>query len=163
MAAKIYSPRLDIAVGPFSTVTGIQLIQEYNELFQNNLAFLCKLVKSHLTNLSEINPDSTDDESEMLISQKLYEMQNFNYNSRCFIGIEIENSVSRKHLMGGAINASVLGRIGIAVGFTNKMHNAFLNLYRYFDFLQSVDKPTFKTNNLLVISSEQLMDICTEP
>lgn len=160
MTAHIYSPRLDIAVGPFSIVDGVQLTHEYDELFQNNVPFLSRLVTCHLSNLDIINQGMTADEIESLIAQKLDEMRYFNYNSRCFIAVEIENAVSRKHLMGGAINASVLGRIGIAVGYTQEMHTAFLNLYRYFAFLQTVDKPTFRTNNLLVISSEQLLDIC---
>ncbi len=61
--------------------------------------------------------------------------------------------------MGGAINASVLGRIGIAIGYTEEKHRAFKNLYRYFGFLQSVQKPTFRTNNLLVISKDQMIQV----
>lgn len=162
MTAQTYSPRLDIAVGPFSIDDGVQLIQEYDVLYQNNIPFLTQLVRCHLSNLEIINNNKAVDEVEALINHKLDEMRHFNFNSRCFIAIEIENAVSRKHLMGGAINASVLGRVGIAVGYTQEMHNAFLNLYRYFAFLQSVDKPTFRTNNLLVISSEQLIEICVD-
>lgn len=61
--------------------------------------------------------------------------------------------------MGRAVNASVLGRIGIAIGYNAEMYNAFKNLYRYFAFLQSVMKPTFETNNLLIISPEQIMQV----
>lgn len=163
MDANTYSPRLDVAVGPFSLANGIRLIEEYNELFENNIDFVARLVKTHLTNLNFINDELSEENANQLINDKLNDIRYFNFNSRCFIAIEIENSVSRKHLMGGAINASVLGRIGIAVGFTEEMHNAFLNLYRYFSFLQSVDKPTFRTNNLLVISAGQLINICNEP
>lgn len=162
MEANTYSPRLDVAVGPFSIENGVQLIHEYDVLFENNTVFVAKLIKCHLSNLSFINQDTPPEELDERVQQKLNEVRHFNYNSRCFVAVEIENVVSRKHLMGGAINASVLGRIGIAVGYTDEMHNAFLNLYRYFSFLQSVDKPTFRTNNLLVLSAEQLISICNE-
>lgn len=162
METNSYSPRLDVAVGPFSIENGVQLIHEYDELFENNTVFVAKLIKCHLSNLYYINHDNPSEELDERVHQKLYEVRHFNYNSRCFVAVEIENAVSRKHLMGGAINASVLGRIGIAVGYTDEMHNAFLNLYRYFSFLQSVDKPTFRTNNLLVLSAEQLINICNE-
>ena len=64
--------------------------------------------------------------------------------------------------MGGAVNAAVLGQVSIAVGYSNLMHKAFLNLYRYFEFLRAVDKPTFNTSNLLIISSEQLIAILND-
>lgn len=162
MEANSYSPRLDVAVGPFSIENGVQLVHEYDALFEKNTVFVAKLIKCHLTNLSYINQNTPTEELDERVYQKLNQVRNFNYNSRCFVAVEIENAVSRKHLMGGAINASVLGRIGIAVGYTAEMHNAFLNLYRYFSFLQSVDKPTFRTNNLLVLSAEQLISICNE-
>jgi hypothetical protein len=162
METNSYSPRLDVAVGPFSIENGVQLINECDELFEKNTVFVAKLIKYHLSNLSYINQDTPSEELKERVHQKLIEVRRFNYNSRCFVAVEIENAVSRKHLMGGAINASVLGRIGIAVGYTDEMHNAFLNLYRYFSFLQSVDKPTFSTTNLLVLSAEQLINICNE-
>lgn len=160
MGNGLYSPRLDIAVGPYSIENDVQLIGKYDELYQNNSHFITKLIKQHLSNLSIINNQMTSENIENIVNNKFAEIQHFNYNARCFVSVEIENLVSRKHLMGGAINTSVLGRIGITVGYTNKMHNAFINLYRYFEFLQNVDKPTFRTNNLLVISSTQLLEIC---
>lgn len=159
MNEGVYSPRLDIAVGPFSTVDGIRLTQEYNQLLHDNRDFIKDLIKVHFVNLDIINDDSSEQEIEERINQKYDDLNFFNFNSRCFLSIEIENSVTRKHLMGGAINASVLGRIAIAVGFTKEMHKAFLNLYRYFLYLQNVDKPTFRTNNLLIISSDQLLNL----
>lgn len=61
--------------------------------------------------------------------------------------------------MGGGVNAIALGRVGIAVGYTNEMHRAFMNLCRYFEFLREVGKPTINNRNLLIISREQLVEI----
>jgi len=162
MNANTYSPRLDIAVGPFSLADGVRLINEYDELFDAKIEFISILVRTHLSNLSLITAKTSNEMQQIRFNKKIDDLRHFNFNSRCFLSIEIENAVTRKHLMGGAINASVLGRIAIAVGYTDEMHNAFLNLYRYFSFLQNVDKPTFRTNNLLIISSTQLENICNE-
>lgn len=162
MNPNIYAPRLDIAVGPFSIEDGMNLQQEYDNLYDSFELLIYKLVKIHLLNTKEIAADSDNNEVEERIHQKLFQMRYLNLNSRCFIAIEIENEVSRKHLMGGAVNASVLGRIAIAVGFTEEKHRAFLNLYRYFSYLQSVEKPSLKTDNLLIISAAQLLGVLNE-
>lgn len=159
MDVGVYSPCLDIAVGPFSIQNDVSLQAEYNQMFDANLHILRQLVLLHLINLNYITEEATQEQSSQIVTQKLNEIRHFNINSRCFIAIEIENEVSRKHLMGGALNASALGRIAVAVGSTNEKHRAFKRLYQYFKFLQNVDKPTFKTNNILVISKEQLHDI----
>jgi hypothetical protein len=82
-----------------------------------------------------------------------------NEKSAIALSIEIENAVSRKHLLGGAINCSALGKIGIAIGFTDSKHRAFCNLQRYFQFLESVNKPTYSTKNLVIISKDQMIQI----
>jgi hypothetical protein len=155
MDRDIYSPRLDIAVGPFATDNGTQLTEEYNDLFETNKDFIKQLAIIHFRN---IMPEINGDELIHHLEAKLHFLKFFNPNSRCFITIEIENQVSRKHLLGGAINASALGRIAIAVGFTEEKHRAFLRLIKYYDFLEQVGKPTLPMANLLIISYPQLFD-----
>jgi hypothetical protein len=107
----MYSPRLDVAVGPFATVQGQQLIKEYDYLLNHSSSLIFTLIEFHLHNTGEqIDPGN-------LFQQLCY----INRNARCFLAFEIENSGSRKHLMGDAVNAAALGRIGIAVGWTPKM------------------------------------------
>lgn len=81
-----------------------------------------------------------------------------NGNARCFLAIEIENKVSRKHLLGGMINAAALGHLGIYVGWSDVMVRAMLRARRYLHFLQSVGKPTMPVGNLLVLSREQAVE-----
>ena len=161
MNKGIYSPRVDLAVGPFAIEDGLRYTHEHQEIFEQNIPLFQRLTEQHLINLDIITVDTNNDQKQNLITRKMQQIQWTNLNGRCFIAIEIENEISRKHLMGGAVNASVLGKIGIAVGFTEEKHNAFLNLYRYFQFLGAVEKPTFNTSNLLVISSDQLVEILT--
>ena len=156
MDVGLYAPRVDIAVGPFAYENGIHLTAEHNELFNNWHPFFIMLCHIHLENLELIDNNTPEDRKRAMVMKKMDTIYQTNYNARCFIAIEVENNVSRKHLMGGAINASVLSRIGIAVGYTEEKHRAFLKLYRYFEFLRNVDKPTFNTSNLLIISKDQL-------
>ncbi len=149
MGPGLYSPRVDVAVGPFGMEAGHQCIPVYDELCDNQRFLLEKLITQHLNNL----------ESETSVQQKLNDLRWTNINARCFMAIEIENRSSRKHLMGGGVNAIALGRVGIAVGYTNEMHRAFMNLCRYFEFLREVGKPTINNRNLLIISREQLVEI----
>ena len=144
----IYSPRVDIAVGPFAVVEGERYINEYNYLMDVSSTLIYQLIEFHLNNTKEnITPDN-------LFKQLSF----FNPNSRCFMAIEIESTGSRKHLMGDAVNASALGRIGIVIGWTQEMFVSFLNLKRYFDYLGRVGKNTFNLANLLILDSNQLRD-----
>lgn len=78
-----------------------------------------------------------------------------NHNARCFLAIEIENKVSRKHLMGGIMNAVALGHLGLAVGWTADKVRAMFRARAYLHFLEAVDKPTLLVRNLLILSREQ--------
>lgn len=146
---RMYSPRLDIAVGPFATIR--RYIQEYDDLMERNRTFIEALIETHNSNLREFGLPTRFPDFE--------EIKHKNQNARCFLAIEIENRVSRKHLMGGAINAAALGRIGIVVAWTPDKLKAFLQLRRYLEFLDSVGKNTFDTTNLLIMDKDQLLRI----
>lgn len=146
----VYSPRLDVAVGPFATGE-LQYGAKFDELIAQHDGFLRRLFQVHEENLQSILGDTERFEFNHAVTM--------NWNARCFLGIEIENKNSRKHLMGGAINAASLGRIGVAVGWNMDAVRAFLKLRSYLLFLMRVGKNTFKPLNLLVVDSDQLMDI----
>ena len=145
---ELYSPRLDVAVGPFATHQ--QLGHVYDEMINKDLAkqFIRKLVDYNRENLERhdgfVNPTTFDD------------IWDLNYNSRCLIAIEIENQVSRKHLLDGVVNASALGRIGIVIPWSGEKLRAFVKLVRYLQYLKYADKNTFNTTNLLIVTKEQM-------
>lgn len=143
----LYSPRLDIAVGPFAT-TGT-FVHEYDELMNTSRNFITRLLDSHLKNVRGL-----DNESYNLSYDELNQK---NYNARCLLAIEIENEVSRKHIIGGAVNASALGRVGIFVAWTPDKLKAAIKLSRYLEFLKSVLKNTFDTTNLLILDKNQFL------
>lgn len=141
-----YSPRLDVAVGPFAKGS-TNCTATYDELVREHASLLRRLLLHSNHNCQRIG-DPAEGEFETFA--------HFNGNARCFLAIEIENATSRKHLMGGAINAAALGRIGIAVGWTDKQVSQLARLRTYLRFLAGVGKNTFDTTNLLILSAEQL-------
>lgn len=145
----LYSPRIDIAVGPFAT--NWQFVNEYDRLEEQHRVVIEQLYSYHLANVGTDNQYALADLDNAL---------RLNQNARCFLAIEIENLVSRKHLMGGAINASALGRLGIAIGWTPLALRCLIRLNRYLAFLSSVGKNSFNTSNLLVLNPDQFLQAC---
>jgi hypothetical protein len=64
MKPRIYSPRLDIAVGPFSVLDGVKFVEKYDRLFDLNIEFLRQLIINHLVNISCITEESSGQEIE---------------------------------------------------------------------------------------------------
>jgi hypothetical protein len=149
----LYSPRIDLAVGPFATNQSYGLI--YNRMLER------VQIREFITRLVEFNRRNLNEYGDFVRPAEYDEIVHMNFNSRCFMAIEIENNVSRKHLMGGAINASALGRLGVVIPWSNEKLRAFVKLVRYLHYLRYADKNTFNTSNLLIITREQ-MDIAIE-
>jgi hypothetical protein len=152
-----YSPRVDIAVGPFSVVAGHNQTHVYNQLVATEKIqlFIRKLYQIHIENIGlEVNNEITIPPFEDLIYK--------NQNARCFLAIEIENENSKKHIMGSLINAASLGRIGIGVAYTEKTMRTFIRIMNYLGFLRRVEKNTYDTTNFLIVSKNQMQNILTE-
>lgn len=146
-----YSPRVDVAVGPFS-YRRMQNNQEYNRLIVTARPFLDSLVCSFRDNAE--NRGFLFYEEIPLNSQEII---NVNPNPRCFIAIEIEKSGNRKHRLGDIINACSLGKFGIIIAWNSSLLFSFLRIAEYLSFLKEVDKPTYQTRNLIVVSKEQFL------
>ncbi len=144
----VYSPRIDIAIGPFAERQQYQ--NEYNNLFDEQRKFIESLYE-----YNRLNIDNYQNTSRVLSISPLSEIRNMNNNSRCFAVIEIENAVSRKHLLGGVVNASALGRIGIVIGWTFDKINALVRLREYWYFLKMRGKNTYNTTNVFILTPEQ--------
>ncbi|AHM67198.1 hypothetical protein PPSQR21_035600 [Paenibacillus polymyxa SQR-21] len=136
---SIYSPRLDIAVGPFATHE--QLGNTYDDMLRN------PVIESFLRKLVECNKVNLERYEDGFVRPSEYEGILFtNHNARCFLSIEIEHMVSRKHLIGGAVKASALGRFGIIIPWPDEKLKAFVKLVRYFRYLRYAEKNTFDTS-----------------
>lgn len=154
----IYVPRVDIAVGPFATEQGVSMEYEYDLLTSKSTALLNLLLTHHNNNVQNYLQMDEQILDRSLMLRNIASLRHHNRNARCFLAIEIENEVSRKHLLGGAVNASALGRIGIVVGWTESKVNALVRLLAYWNYLGSVEKNTFEASNLLLLSRDQLRD-----
>lgn len=140
---KIYSPCIDIAVGPFATGHK-KYEKKYNELLAESRNFVEQLISCHNQNIEE---------SEEAVTWE--NIAYFNPNARCLIGIEIENTGTKKHCIGDLVNASALGRIGLLVAWNQEVLRTFLRQRVYLRYLERVEKNTFKVDNSLILSKEQ--------
>lgn len=70
-----YAPRLDVAVGPFSIENGTEFIDEYNQLFDNNISIIKEMAKLHLLNLGYITNKISLEETNNQIQYKVDELK----------------------------------------------------------------------------------------
>lgn len=147
-----YSPRVDIAIGPFNTEPWQNETENYNQLVQdeNINDFLRKLYEFHIENVG------VETQNEISIHD-FRNILNKNQNARCLLAIEIENKNSKKHIMGSLINASSLGRIGIGIAFSDSTFRTFIRILNYLGFLKRVEKNTYDTTNFLIVTKEQML------
>lgn len=148
-----YSPRVDIAVGPFATQR-LRYEDRYSELARSHGRLLAALHDSFAKNVADFGLNGT--------VPGLEEMLWRNPNARCFLAIEIERTGSRKHIMGGAINASALGRLGVSAACSPERLRTLLRIRRYLLFLAGVGKNTFDSSNLLIVTTQQLAESVCE-
>ena len=152
-----YSPRVDIAVGPFSIKPGSDKMGVYNNLIKTPSikSFLSSIYNAHKYNIGdEWKNEVYIPDFETIMSK--------NQNPRCLISIEIENSSTRKHIMGSMINAASLGKTGIGIAYNEQVLKTFIRILNYMGFLKRVEKNTYDTTNFLVVTKEQFQDIINQ-
>ncbi|MBL7681714.1 MAG: hypothetical protein JNK00_00005 [Flavipsychrobacter sp.] len=149
-----YSPRVDVAVGPFSIEHGQNRINEYNQAVENEPlnGLLRRLFELHRENVIAGGYHEIEVPDFGVLIKK-------NQNARCLLALEIESQNSRKHIMGSIVNAASLGRIGMGIGYTDKAVRTFLRISSYLSFLKRVEKNTYDTTNFLVLSVAQIRSL----
>ena len=130
----LYSPRMDIAIGPFN----INRDGDYD---------------SHSYRLNEAKRAFIDEIVEIGFHSGSFSP---NPNPRCFIGIEIEESGSRKHMLGDIANASILSEIGLVVVLNNTKFDQFKKIKKYIDFAIRNGKLNSIFRNVIIIKGEDL-------
>jgi predicted AlkP superfamily pyrophosphatase or phosphodiesterase len=152
-----YSPRVDIAIGPFSVAPGRNRTGEYNQLLRNDNIenFLRRIYAFHIENIGD------EWLNEIQIPEFDFLIQK-NQNARCFCAIEIENTSTKKHIMGSMINAASLGRIGIGIAYNESVKRTFVRILNYLGFLKRVEKNTYDATNFLIVTKEQIESLLDE-
>lgn len=148
-----YSPRVDIAVGPFSIEPYENQTWRYNQLIETEAPknLLRTFYNIHRNNIRE----ELENEIRLLPFDELITK---NQNARCFLAIEIENKNSKKHFMGSLINAASLGRVGIGIAYSEDAMRTFIRIMNYLGFLKRVEKNTYDTGNFLLLTREQFSE-----
>lgn len=136
---RLYSPILDIAVGPFCIDENVyQNETRMGEVIRAKSNFIRKILRCSETPRIGI---------EEFLSNK-------NQNPRCFLAIEIEKSGSRKHMLGNIANTSIIGAIGIVVPFDDKALVAYRRICDYINFAAKVGKTRNIFKNVLIIKNQ---------
>ena len=126
--SKRYSPRLDIAVGPFNVTQGNRK-DEIERKFSNEIP---RKLKTLLNGLSQ-NP-----------------------NPRCGLAIEISFSGSSKHILGDITTASMMGLYGLVIT-NNKTSEKANRIFEYVKTLKGVGKmPGELFENVRVVKYSKL-------
>ena len=141
---ELYSPRLDIAVGPFNIDGRI----ENNKI---KIVRTARSKRSFIETMFQYSELPTGTLNELLANR--------NKNPRCFLAIEIENSGSSKHMLGNIANVSILGSIGVVIPFNNKKLSLCKRIRKYVTFATSVKKFEDVFKNVLIINKENFFRI----
>lgn len=146
----MYSPAIDLAVGPFATHR--PLVEEYDQMVTSSTDMLFEMLRSFARNLGRFQSRFPPPRFDQLAS--------LNPNARCFLAIEIEKgNRSVKYLMGSTLNASSLGRIGIVVAWDQPRLDDLLREREYLSNLETAGKNSFNTGNSLFLRRHQLTRI----
>jgi hypothetical protein len=137
--------RVDITVGPFATDR--QCIVEYHRLGRTHRGLLTPLHEQFVANAQTFGATDLVPDLDDLLAR--------NSNARCFMAIEIEGSGSRKHIMGGMINAAALGRLGVSLAASEANLRTFLRVRQCMLFLGAVGKNAFDPKNSLILTTHQ--------
>ena len=151
---RTYSPKVDIAVGPFAIEKSYEdeydrMVYSYHRLIDTWIDMFRQNWRRVIGGTSWRVPPHSPSGYRDFIGHSA------NRNARCFIAIEVENENSRKHLMGSIINAGALGRVGILVAWQEKVLRAAIRMREYFDLLQEAEKRTFNMSDVVVLSRNQ--------
>ena len=161
---SIYSPVLDIAVGPLA-ISGLRYEERYNKMVHTFNQLIDRWVSTFKENWQTYVEDNNywrvPPDSCSPVGYEDFIGYEANRNARCFIAIEIENETTRKHLMGSIVNAGALGRVGILVAWKDEVLRAAIRMREYFDFLQQAQKRTFNMSGVIVLSKDQFTN-CLE-
>lgn len=142
----MYCPRIDIAVGPYNIDGQVsENNRRINLMIDEQKSFLRKLVNKSETDVGDIDDF----------------LQFKNKNPRCFLGIEIEASGGRKHMLGDIANASIISAIGIVIPLNDRL-KGFKGIKKYIEFATRVGKMNSSFNNVLIITEENFTQILSE-
>jgi hypothetical protein len=142
---SVYCPTVDIAVGPF-VYDNSCIPDEHNKLVMQWEVQIQAMLDCHKDNVRSLSWDTCPTSFEDLCFK--------NNTARCFLAIEIEDTGSRKQLIGTTLNAMALGRVAIVVVSKRDKLRSLVRLRRYLWFLSQAIN--INTNNLLFLSRDQL-------
>jgi hypothetical protein len=155
---RSYSPIIDISVGPFSETRGASLWGQYDSLADFSRDMIDEMLVQFRQNYQDFGHGFFRIEERTLPTSYqdfLSQSQGVNWNARCFLAIEVEDSGSPKHLLGDMINVSIAGRIGLVIGYNQPKYETLLRQLDYIAYSVEAKKIKFNSKNILVLKPDQ--------
>ena len=160
---RLYTPRPDLAIGPFNFVSGLNLNRIVECILKNDIIkhFIDKLKEMNENNISEYKRELERSGGSELT--KIWFIQNYvdesrRHNPRCFIAIEVCFSGSLKDTLGSIVNASILGYYGLVIA-NERMYDKVLRTQYYLRYITQVKGYNSIGYNVLVIKDEQFIQL----
>ncbi len=149
---RLYSPEVDIAVGPFAILRSY--MQEYDRLAALHADLLGAMRQAFQMNLRVFG-------SSFKVPS-LGDLCSHNLNARCFMALEIERGNNDlKHLIGSMEIASSLGRVGLVVAWDRRRLRDLLRPRETWGEWGGAGKNTFNAGNLFWLTRGQTVRILT--
>ena len=163
-----YCPEIDFIVGPLNitkketelaAMRGIynELFEKYTDLFTALYNRDMEIEKKFSKNLSK-----SEKKCVLLLDVERKPWLETNFNPRCFICIEFEKETGEKHVLGGILHASALGKVGIILTPENDetQYKSVMRIRRYLRFCVQAGKMgndvTVERNTILLPRDEFL-------
>jgi len=136
MTHEAYGPRPDFAVGPFNTKS--RLVEK-----ERAISAIDRVYEGCLRGFVEPLRGISDIEDRGI---------SVNTNPRCFLAMEIESEhPTSKHKLGGLINSSLLGRVGIMVGTDLAVVNKLKRIRKYLNNAYALQKISWRIDNVFIV------------
>lgn len=159
---RSYSPIIDISVGPFSEQRGLSLWDYYDKMVDFSRQLIDDMLALFKCNYQDFGKgffEIGERKSPLSYKEFLATNDEVNWNARCFMAIEVEDSGSEKHLLGDMINASISGRIGVVIGYNDDKFKTFLRQLDYLAYTVRAKKIKFNSKNIIVLRPDQFETI----
>lgn len=133
---KKYSPRIDVAIGPFSKELGNKR-EEIEELFEIKTP---PRLKQYLKSRIRFK----------------------NFNPRCMLAIEVVFSGSSKHILGDITNASIMGLYGLVIA-NGKSFKKVKRIHKYLYAVRKLEKaPDQLFQNVAILSDDKMLSLLSK-
>ncbi len=165
-----YCPQVDFIVGPLNITKDEEELAEmrstYDGLYEQFEGLFTALYNRDMVIEKEVSKSLSKSEKKCIELLNIERKSSLvtNFNPRCFICIEFEKHTKEKHVLGGILHASALGKVGIILtpDEDEKQYERVMRIRRYLRFCVQAGKMGYNTNverNTILLPRDEFLGI----